>query len=108
LIAESFLGLILEVDRLRFAPCLPAEWKSCKVRYRHGETQYHITLQNLEGNWKDRQVVLVDGEEQQDASVPLRRDRREHMVEVRFSEYGVGPAGDHSEGEAALSAKACV
>ena len=28
LIVESLLGLRLEVDRLRFAPCLPADWKA--------------------------------------------------------------------------------
>ena len=27
LITESLLGLHLEVDQLRFAPCLPADWK---------------------------------------------------------------------------------
>ena len=37
-IMESLLGLKLEVDRLRFAPCLPAEWKSFKVHYRYRET----------------------------------------------------------------------
>jgi cellobiose phosphorylase len=30
LIVESFLGLRLEVDKLRFAPCLSAEWQEFK------------------------------------------------------------------------------
>ena len=89
LIAESFMGLILEVDRLRFAPCLPADWPSSEIRYRHCETQYHITLRNLSGNWGGRQVVILDGVEQPDAFVPLQRDRRDHTVEVRFQDVSV-------------------
>ena len=30
LITESLLGIHLETDRLRFAPCLPAEWKTSR------------------------------------------------------------------------------
>ena len=30
LIVESLLGLRLEVDKLRFAPCLPADWKASR------------------------------------------------------------------------------
>ncbi len=44
LIVESLLGLRLEVDKLRFAPCLPADWKTFKVHYRYRETVYHIAV----------------------------------------------------------------
>src|SRR6185436_2227622 len=40
LIMESLLGLRLEVDKLRFAPCLPAHWPSYKIHYRYRETNY--------------------------------------------------------------------
>jgi hypothetical protein len=30
--------------RLRFAPCLPADWAEFKVHYRYRETAYHITV----------------------------------------------------------------
>ena len=33
LITESLIGLHLEVDRLRFVPCLPPEWKTFKIHY---------------------------------------------------------------------------
>ncbi len=84
LISESLMGLILEVDRLRFNPCLPADWKSCQVRYRHSETVYEITFQNVSGDWRGRQTVIFDGIEQSEPFLPLLRDRREHRVEVRF------------------------
>ncbi len=82
LILESLLGLRLEADRLRFAPCLPAEWESFKVHYRYRETIYHITvLQTRDGSAAS---VTVDGVEQSDKAITLVDDRREHAVEVRL------------------------
>jgi cellobiose phosphorylase len=82
LILESLLGLRLEVDKLRFAPCLPVEWESFTVHYRYRETVYHITvLQTRDGSAAG---VIVDGVEQPDNAIPLLDDRREHSVEVRI------------------------
>ena len=44
LIVESLLGLRLEVDRLSFAPLLPADWEGFTVHYRYRETVYHIAV----------------------------------------------------------------
>jgi cyclic beta-1,2-glucan synthetase len=44
LILESLLGLRLDVDKLRFEPCLPAHWPSFRIHYRYRETQYHIVV----------------------------------------------------------------
>jgi cyclic beta-1,2-glucan synthetase len=83
LILESLLGLRLEVDKLRFAPCLPADWESFKVHYRYRETVYHITV--LQTNNGGTESVIVDGIEQPDKTIPLLDDRQEHSVEVRIS-----------------------
>jgi cellobiose phosphorylase len=85
LITESLLGLRLEVDQLRFAPCLPAQWKSYRVRYRYRETNYDITLVNVTGAWKTPATFIVDGVEQPEALLRLQDDRHEHHVEVRFA-----------------------
>jgi cyclic beta-1,2-glucan synthetase len=83
LIVESLLGLRLEVDKLRFAPCLLADWKAFKVHYRYRETVYHISvLQTRGGNGKT--IVTVDGVERPDRAIPLVDDRQEHSVEVRI------------------------
>lgn len=87
LITESLLGLRLEVDKLRFAPCLPADWETFKVHYRYRETIYHITvLQTRAGNGE--MSVTVDGVEQYDKAIPLVDDHREHSVEVRIHAAG--------------------
>ncbi len=92
LIVESLLGLRLEVDKLRFTPCLPADWEGFKMHYRYRETVYHVAvLQTQTG--KDEMSVTVDGVEQREKYVPLVDDHREHSVEVRIN---VGAALSHS------------
>jgi cellobiose phosphorylase len=85
LIVESLLGLSLEVDRLRFTPCLPGEWEGegFTMRYRYRETIYHIAvLQTPAGSGGMR--VSLDGVEQPDKSIPLVDDRQEHRAEIRI------------------------
>jgi cellobiose phosphorylase len=87
LIVESLLGLRLEVDKLHFAPCLPADWKRFTVHYRYRETLYHITvLQVSAGNGATS--VTVDGVERHDKAIPLVDDRQEHSVEVKIQAAG--------------------
>jgi cyclic beta-1,2-glucan synthetase len=81
LITESLLGLRLDVNRLRFAPCLSVGWSSFKIHYRYRETFYHITIRNGGSGLAVKQVV-VDGGVQADMSVALLDDRRHHNVEV--------------------------
>ncbi|MDD5761325.1 MAG: cyclic beta 1-2 glucan synthetase, partial [bacterium] len=81
LIVESLMGLKLEVDKLRFAPCLPEDWKGFKVYYRYRETVYEIDVRQQPGE-EGRTIVTVDGMERQDGTIPLVDDRRNHLVEV--------------------------
>ena len=83
LILESLLGLRLEKDKLRIAPCLPEDWETFKVHYRYRETVYHIgVLQTRAENGE--MSVIVDGVEQPDKVIPLVDDRKEHTVEVHI------------------------
>ncbi len=95
LAVETLLGLQLEVDHLRIAPCIPAHWESYKIHYRYRETVYHITVKR--GGEKSNQVIRVtvdgavlngagvDGAERPQDRIPLVDDRREHYVEVDLS-----------------------
>jgi cellobiose phosphorylase len=84
LIVESLLGLRLEVDKLYFAPCLPADWETFKVHYRYRDTVYNIAV--LQTPAADGSAtVTVDGVERTDNHVPLVDDRQEHSVEVRIA-----------------------
>jgi cellobiose phosphorylase len=85
LIVESLLGLRLEVDKLRFEPCLPPHWPSFTIHYRYRETDYRIVvtqLPRIAGRTPEAMTVVVDGREQPDAAVPLVDDRQAHTVEI--------------------------
>ena len=83
LILESLLGLKLDVDKLRFAPCLPQNWETYKLHYRYRETLYHISVHQTHAADTETRVT-VDGVAQHDEAVPLVDDRLEHSVEVRI------------------------
>ena len=86
LIVESLLGLRLEVDKLRFAPCLPVDWPGFTMHYRYRNTVYHIAVSqthDAEGEQIGEIRVTVDGVLQADQSIPLVDDRQAHAVEVK-------------------------
>ncbi|WP_332836247.1 GH36-type glycosyl hydrolase domain-containing protein [Sulfuriferula nivalis] len=80
---ETLLGLQLEVDHLRIAPCVPSTWKSYKVHYRYRETTYHITINC--GADQSKQEVIMDGVKCTGNRIPLVDDRQEHKVEVNVA-----------------------
>ena len=85
LILESLLGLRMEVDKLTFTPCLPADWPSFRVQYRYRETVYAITVIQMvatEGDQIGATQVTLDGAVMTDAAILLVDDRQPHTAEV--------------------------
>jgi len=82
LMTESLLGIRLENNTLRFKPCLPVDWDSCKIHYRHRETIYHITMAQHSTIKIETMRVSVDGYVQDDQSVHLVNDLHEHWIDV--------------------------
>ena len=87
LIVESLLGINLEANKLRLAPCLPPDWEGYKMHYRYRETVYHIDVQQTRDD-KGEACVIVDGAEQCDGMIPLVDDHKEHSVKVRILNSG--------------------
>jgi cyclic beta-1,2-glucan synthetase len=83
LILESLLGITLEADKMRFAPCLPANWEMFKLHYRYRKTAYHITVRQTLGA-NNKTSVMLDGVEQLGDAVALVDDGFEHAMEVRL------------------------
>jgi cyclic beta-1,2-glucan synthetase len=71
---ESLLGLTLEGDKLRLAPCLPANWPGFKLRYRYRDTPYRIVVVRDESGSAVEPVHVIR----------LVDDRREHLIELRI------------------------
>ncbi len=84
LIVESLLGLKLAVDKLHFAPCLPADWPAFRLHYRFRQTPYHITVRQTRAA-EAAMTVSVDGIEQADPAILLIDDHRDHNVEVTLA-----------------------
>jgi cellobiose phosphorylase len=94
LTVETLLGLRLEVDHLRIAPCIPAHWESYKIHYRYRETVYHINIKRVAEQLEQGIRVTVDGAVIRAADVestgqvqgiiPLVDDHQEHRVEVEL------------------------
>ena len=81
LIVESLLGLHLEVNKLRFTPCLPADWPGFKLHYRYRETVYHINVVQSSTEYGEMRVS-VNGIDQPDKTIPLEDNQIEHWVEI--------------------------
>ncbi len=83
LIIESLLGLQREGDRLRIAPCLPAEWTTYTMTYRFGRTHYRIVVtQTLTDDSVAGMRVNHNGIEQEDTQITLIDDGLRHEVAV--------------------------
>jgi len=87
LTVETLLGVHLEVDCLRIAPCIPAHWQSYKIHYRYRDTYYHIIV-NRDGNKAKQSArvmldgIVISGAGHAPNTIPLRDDRQQHHVEV--------------------------
>ena len=87
LTVETLLGLQLEIDHLRIAPCIPAHWTTYKIHYRYRETFYHITVSQIvsaDAAQSGTMRVRVNGIERSDKIIPLIDDRQHHTVEVNI------------------------
>ncbi len=105
LIVESLLGLKLETDKLRFAPCLPADWKGFKMHYRYRETVYHINVLQMHED-RGEMSVTVDGVQRHDKAIVLIDDRREHSVEVRIPGPRTDALNKQADSKMKISAQA--
>ena len=91
LTVETLLGLQLEVDHLRIAPCIPGHWDSYKIHYRYRDTLYHITIRRVGEKAVHVSRVTLDGAEipgdnvKGTGLIPLGDDQQEHNVEVDLS-----------------------
>lgn len=88
LLTESFLGLHLQVDCLCFAPCMPKDWASFKVRYRYRETYYDIVVRNLGSSTKISRL-RVDGVASSSSRIKLADDRQNHIVDLDLGLVGI-------------------
>jgi cellobiose phosphorylase len=96
LLLEALLGLQITVGRLRFVPCLPADWPEFSIDYRYRETPYHIVVSQTPSGAEARMGVsrlTLDGVEQAGQSLLLVDDGQPHQVTVTLAALA-GPPGE--------------
>jgi len=82
---EWILGFRKRGSALLIDPCIPREWKSFEIAYRHGDTLYRITVENPDRVCRGVSRVTLDGNALPVGGlVPLVDDAREHRVEVKL------------------------
>jgi cellobiose phosphorylase len=81
LLIESLLGVSLEGNHLRIAPCFSPGWAEFKMHYRYRETVYHLTVHRLPPD-SGAERLCLDGRDQTETTLVLADDRQDHTVDV--------------------------
>ncbi|MGZ8185576.1 MAG: GH36-type glycosyl hydrolase domain-containing protein [Methylobacter sp.] len=80
---EWMLGLNIRADHIYLNPCIPREWRSYNLYYKHQDSSYEITVENPDGVSCGIVLIELDGTEQpQDGGIPLQQDNQVHQVRV--------------------------
>jgi cyclic beta-1,2-glucan synthetase len=82
---EAILGLRPLGKTLEINPCIPRNWKSYQVTYRHGDTVFEIGVENPAGVNRGVRQVLLDGMVLPGSAIPLLDDGQAHQVHVVMS-----------------------
>jgi len=83
---ESILGLRRRGDHFSLTPCIPASWKSFRLKWRHGRSSYEIEVSNPEGRNCGVARATLDGLPVQPSAIPLRDDGAAHRLELTMGE----------------------
>lgn len=87
LMIESLLGLHIEGDQLTINACVPPDWDSYAIDYRHGKTQYHIAIMQTTGSGEHPSATSfrLDGVALNHTAITLVDDQIDHRLEVTLS-----------------------
>ena len=76
---EAILGFEKLGNMLSINPCIPSTWTEYAIGYRHGRTNYMITVRNPDGIERGVARLSLDGSDL-DGALPLKDDGGEHHV----------------------------
>ncbi|WP_018463494.1 GH36-type glycosyl hydrolase domain-containing protein [Segatella paludivivens] len=81
-ISEFILGIKPSYDGLLIDPCLPSTAKTYEVNRKFRGGEYHITVNNPEGNQKGIKSMMVDGKTINDNIIPAELGKHEVIVQM--------------------------
>jgi cyclic beta-1,2-glucan synthetase len=77
---EQILGFRKTGDSLRMVPCVPADWPTFTITYRHGSSSYRILVESPAAVAREGASITVDGVSQDSDALVLVDDGAEHTV----------------------------
>lgn len=78
------LGLTIEKGILSMNPCIPSNWKEYTIRYKYGESIYHIKVTNPNAKNTGVEKFTINGEEIQDKKINLIKTGGIYNIEVQI------------------------
>jgi cellobiose phosphorylase len=79
---ELMLGAQRDYEGLRINPCIPKDWKKCKITRPFRGATYEISIENPNGVETGVKEVHVDGEKINGNLIKPRGDGKTHAVRV--------------------------
>ncbi|MCA3573523.1 MAG: glycosyl transferase, partial [Aestuariivirga sp.] len=85
---EAILGLRVKGDVLHLSPCIPGEWRTYTMTYRHRSATYVITVDNAAGVMRGITELEIDGVRYPTLPphLPLHDDGALHRVNVTLGD----------------------
>jgi len=84
---ETLLGFTKRGDTLTFVPCVPNDWAGYTIVYRHGASEYRITVELIDPASDDGPSVALDGRRLAGLQLSLTDDGAVHDVHVRVTRH---------------------
>jgi len=81
---EGILGIHVRGGALRISPCIPRTWPGFEIHYRHGSSDYRITVENPQGVNRGIAEATMDGQtiSGRPCDVGLLDDGLQHQVRI--------------------------
>ena len=79
---EAILGFQYRGDHFTMDPCIPDEWDGFKLKFKVENSTYAVKVKNPDHVQKGVTQIVLDGEVQDDLTVPIEQDSNHHQVEV--------------------------
>lgn len=81
-ILEDVLGFKLHGDFLLMDPCIPKEWDSFTLTYRHGDACYEIRIENPHHVCKGVALIELNQQRIKELKIPLARISGKYFIKV--------------------------
>ena len=83
----DILGFQKIHNRLIINPCIPEDWSGFEIKYRFGDSQYRIEVQNPQRIQQGVKRIVLNGRQLDEPAIPLINDGKEYHIVV---EMGTG------------------